>query len=325
MHCTPPLAVGAGRTGRAGGFTLVELLVVIAIIGILVALMLPAVQMVRESSRRSQCQNHLRQVGLALLNYEGANRRFPPGKRWSLPRDNPLTYDYAWSSMILSHIEEQGIKDQLDFKLPMTDPANLAAAGQVIPIYLCPSASQLDEHRSPTGVVSNLGGQPGEGMACIDYMGISGPDKDKTNPATGADYGAQRGVLIGTKGLEKEDTILIPPAVTVAKITDGLSNTLCVIECTGRGAIVSKKGNFKTANGAWASGGNISHIKGRINENPPPVAWEDERPYSDHPGGANTLACDGSVTFMTEEMSAALLRAYCSRDGGETFDHPDLQ
>lgn len=310
---------------RSSGFTLVELLVVIAIIGILVALLLPAVQMVRESSRRSACQNNLRQVGLGLLNYESANGKFPPGKQWSLKRTNPLSYDFAWSAIILGNLESQAIKDKINFKLPMTDPANLPATGTVIPIYLCPSAVQLEEHRTTAGVVLGLGGQPGEGMACIDYMGISGPNKDKDNPVTKSPYGPQRGILIGTKGLEDEATLMIPTPVTAARITDGLSNTLCVIECTGRGVGYKNSGDFDGLNGAWASGANISHIKGSINGSSPPDAWNDERPFSDHSGGANTLACDGSVTFMTEDMSPSLLRAYCSRDGEETLTETGVE
>lgn len=305
----------------SGGFTLVELLVVISIIGVLVALLLPAVQAARESSRRVSCNNNLRQSGLAILNYEAANRKFPPGKQWSAPRSDPSTFAFAWSSIVLSYLEEDAIMRQIDFRQPLTSAVNLPATSQIISVYLCPSTSRVEAHRTPAGQLFDLGGQPGEGLGCIDYLGISGPDKDKANPASGEDYGRQRGVLIGTKGFPDEDTITEPPSVTAARITDGLSNTLVLVECTGRGADLKKStGEVQSLNGAWASGGNISHIKKGINEEVVPDAWEDERIISDHPGGANSLAADGSVHFLTNAMEPSVIRSLCSRDGDEIVE-----
>src|SRR5688500_3786900 len=87
------------------GFTLVELLVVIAIVGVLLALLLPAVQAARESSRRQQCQNNLRQIGLGLNNYESAHKKFPAGKKWSGPPNDPASFSLAWSSFLLDNLE----------------------------------------------------------------------------------------------------------------------------------------------------------------------------------------------------------------------------
>ncbi len=232
------------------------------------------------------------------------------------PRSDPNSQAYAWTSIILGHLEEQVLQGKLNYKKPMTDPVNLPVTTQVIPMYLCPSASRLEEHRGPDGKIFNLNGQPGEGLACVDYLGISGPDKGKANPTTGEDYGPQRGVLLGVKGLPDEDKLMEPPAVTPAKITDGLSKTLLVVECTGRGADVNKAGEAKL-NGSWASDGNVSHIKMGVNEELPPKVWEDERVFSDHPGGAMALACDGSVHLLPNDLDANVLRAYCSRDGEE--------
>lgn len=295
---------------------------VIAVIGVLVALLIPAVQSARESSRRTQCQNHLRQVGLAVANYESAVGSLPPGKKWSRPRHDPLTFDYSWSSILLDYVEEQTLHDRLDFSLPLTDPVNLPAASQIVPIYLCPSTSRIDQHRSVEGRLVNLGGQPGEGLACTDYLGVSGPDKDKTNPTTGEEYGRQRGVLLGTKGLPDGKILTEPPPVRLSHIVDGLSHTLSIVECTGRGADVKKDGQVQSLNGAWASGSNISHINKGVNTESPPDAWEDERIFSDHPGGANALVCDGSVQFLVDESDEQIIRAYCSRDGEEAIDSP---
>ncbi|MCA9234118.1 MAG: DUF1559 domain-containing protein [Planctomycetales bacterium] len=299
-------------------FTLVELLVVIAIVGILIALLLPAIQAAREASRRTTCQNNLRQIGLAITNHVSATGKFPPGKKYSGPRSNPETESFAWSCFVLGYLEEENLRVQLDLKKSIFDPINVPVASTVVTLYLCPSASRLEEHRGEDGILHGLDGQPGEGFACIDYLGISGPDKDKANIVTGIDYGPQRGVLIGTKGLPNEDMLVEPPAITPAKITDGMSQTLMVAECTGRGVDVNKSGEVKSLNGAWASGGNISHVKKGVNEELPPIAWEDERVFSDHPQGVNALACDGSVHFLTNDLDPQTLRSLCSRDGEES-------
>ena len=124
-------------TSRKRAFTLIELLVVIAVIGILIALLLPAVQQVREAARRVQCANQLKQLVLGTLNYESAARKFPPG----------FTYPYntMWSAMILPYIEQQNLYNQIDLEgywtaSLTTHPANLEALGVVLDIFQCPSA-----------------------------------------------------------------------------------------------------------------------------------------------------------------------------------------
>jgi prepilin-type N-terminal cleavage/methylation domain-containing protein/prepilin-type processing-associated H-X9-DG protein len=313
-----------GRPQRRGaqkffGFTLVELLVVIAVIGILIALLLPAINAARESGRRTTCKNHLKQIGLAIHNHVSARRVFPPGKRWSGPRHLEETFSISWSASLLNYSESEVVLSGIDFSIPLTDPRNLPSTGMVIDIYLCPSASDFESHRSPEGRLVGLAPNPGNGMGCIDYLGISGPNRKKTNPADGNKYGRQRGVLIGTKGLPNEDTIVAPPAIKPSHITDGLSHTACVTECTGRGADVTKSGKIDSLNGAWASGSNVSHILGRVNGTQPPDAWREERIYSQHPGGANLLMADGSVSFLTEQVAAQIIRSLCSRNGEESI------
>ncbi len=300
------------------GFTLVELLVVIAIIGILLALLIPAVQSARESSRRTQCANNLRQIGIGLHNYEAARKRWPAGKKWSGPTSDPNSFAMAWCSFLLEYIEQNTLHDAMDLKKPFTDPKNLPVTTQIIPTYLCPSTSQVEDHRTPDGHLFNLGGMPGEGLGCIDYMGISGPDKDAKHPITKQEYDRQRGVLIGTKGLAKEDELIEPPPITSAKITDGLTHTLCVVECTGRGVSVDK-GQIDALHGAWASGVNVTHIDDGVNEQVP-KAWYDERMHSDHVGGANILLCDASVQFFSEDTHKKVIRWMASRDGDEDLE-----
>jgi type II secretory pathway pseudopilin PulG len=291
-------------------------LVVIAIVGALLALLIPAVQSARESSRRTMCQNNLRQIAVGLASYESINKKWPPGKKWSGPPDEPTSFTMAWSSLLLGFIEEEALNDAIDFTVPFTDASNLPATTKIISVYLCPSTSNVEEHRTADGHLFNLGGLPGEGLACIDYLGISGPDKDSKHPITKQPYGRQRGVLIGTKGLPLEEELIEPPPITSAKIVDGLSQTICVTECTGRGVSIDN-GKIDALHGAWASGNNVSHIDKGINDTELPTAWYKERIRSDHPGGAHVVMCDASVHFFSDDTDKKLLRWLASRDGHE--------
>lgn len=127
---------------QSRGFTLVELLVVIAIIGILVGLLLPAVQQVREAARRVQCQNNLKQIGLALQNYHEAHQRMPPG--WTANADAGVP-GWGWMSYALPYIEQLSVYDQINFSTNVDSLANLAARTTSIPTLLCPSSSLADE------------------------------------------------------------------------------------------------------------------------------------------------------------------------------------
>lgn len=300
---------------RPQAFTLVELLVVIAIVGVLAALLIPAIQAARESSRRTVCLSNMKQIGVALANYETSMKRWPAGKKWSGPTDDPASFAMSWSSFVLNYLEEQALASEINYKAPFTDPVNLPVTSTVVPVYLCPSTSDVEEHRSNNRLF-NTGDTPGEGLACIDYLGISGPDKDSKHPITKELYGRQRGVLIGTKGLPLADELIEPPPITSAKITDGLSTTICISECTGRGMSV-KDGVLDSPHGAWASGSNVSHIDGGVNDSKTPKVWYEEQIHSDHPNGAHVLKCDGSADFLSEDVEKSVVRWMATRDGGE--------
>jgi hypothetical protein len=216
----------------------------------------------------------------------------------------------------LPYIEEDSLNARIDFKLPFTDPKNLPATTQIIPIYLCPSTSDFEEHRTPDGHLTNLDGVPGEGLGCIDYLGISGPDKDAKHPTTKQPYGRQRGVLIGTKGLPLEAELIEPPPITSAKIEDGLSHTMCITECTGRG-VSMEDDEIDALHGAGASGNNVTHIDDGVNDKKTPKAWYEERIHADHPAGANIVMCDASVHFLSDDTDKAVLRWISTRDGQE--------
>ena len=309
---------GSRNTSRAG-FTLVELLVVIAIIGVLVALLLPAIQAAREAARRSQCTNNLKQLGLGMANYQSNHKVFPPGqRRFELGGDK-----HAWCSFFLPYIEQQNVHDRINFEKPFTDLENYDAVTTVIPTYLCPSTARMDPTRTPYGQITgfpfeNFGGE----MGCIDYLGISGPNPGEINPATQSAYEGQAGVLLGFKHSSWVNK-LEPPPMSPRKITDGLSNTVLVTECTGRGMAGIDP------IGAWANGQNVSHIYQKINDlsdtmggDPYLSALQEERILSDHPNGVNFLRCDGSVSFFSESMELFTLYAFMTRDGEEVVTEP---
>jgi prepilin-type N-terminal cleavage/methylation domain-containing protein len=161
----------------AAGFTLIELLVVVTVIGILVGLLLPAVQGARESGRRTSCNNNLHQVGIGLLNYQAAFETFPPGCT------DRRTKQIAWSVWLLPFIEQDVVYKQFNFGARFNAAQNREATSNVIPTYLCPSTSRRESGRigGTTGDKNGNGRyDPGDWMGCTDYGGVfgSGPPNE---------------------------------------------------------------------------------------------------------------------------------------------------
>ena len=316
----------ASRPGISSGFTLVELLVVIAIIGILVALLLPAVQAARESARRTQCANNLKQVGVGMHNHLTNFGAFPPGQRLVVVGHKT----WGWPALLLEWMEESAAHSLIDFRRQLWGPENREAVSKEVASFLCPSTGRRHTTRSGHRITLDLinpgqwDASTGEDMACIDYAGISGPTVHSSfrNPATGAPYAANSGILLNiSTGLRTQ--------TTAAEILDGLSQTLLVGELSGRGIFVA--GTSNALRGVWAGGQNCTSVPaapaGGLTIppiNPAPAdAWINAGSsslFSDHPGGAQVLLCDGSVRFLAETIHVQLLLALASRNDGEVIE-----
>ncbi len=339
---------------RRRAFTLVELLVVIAIIGILIALLLPAVQAAREAARRTQCADNIKQMGLAMLNYENARKAFPMGQ-W-VPSSCSSCKTWGWAAFILPYMEEKGIYQQIDFTQSMFTGSNVTAARTKVASYLCPSTSVREPTRTENDTIGDVDGNgqidnpnQGEGFGCIDYAGVDGdtPNALFKNPVTGQPYPQYTPpggspVSVAENGILRDNNVPeTTRAIKVKQITDGMSKTLMIVEIAGRGVL--KGSSSATLRGVWAGGQNTTHIPSTTLLNGNLQAWVNPDPtvpngtgtssavwtigtganasvYSSHVGGAHILLCDGSAHYISDKIALATLLSLASRDGGEPID-----
>jgi prepilin-type N-terminal cleavage/methylation domain-containing protein/prepilin-type processing-associated H-X9-DG protein len=284
------------RADRRSAFTLVELLVVIAIIGILIALLLPAVQAAREAARRMQCTNSLKQIGLSLHNYHDTFKSFPPGGlEFSNVSANGIpdgTYKsmgpmWGWAAFILPYMEQKPLYDQLQMDIytlnQVIDPAVVNRPELVetpIDSYICPSGRSL-----PVNNNNNLG--PGntiivERPGTLSYPGCRGTNDNN-------------GVLIRDRAPSK-------CCVKFAEISDGTSNVFAVGErCQNEGNAAIWAGVDE--NDA-ATGVVENHTLGQCQEGPNKPGNKGNGFTSNHPDGVNFLMCDGSVHFISEMIES---------------------
>jgi prepilin-type N-terminal cleavage/methylation domain-containing protein/prepilin-type processing-associated H-X9-DG protein len=312
-------------TNRTGirGFTLVELLVVIAIIGILVALLLPAVQAARESARRTACTNKLRQATLAAILYQDAKKVFPPAT-------TTLTsgYSFSYRAVILSYMEEESLKSLVNLSGVWGDASNKTAYDSPLAIFKCPSQGDSEYM---FGLIYDTTGQIDFDERAAHYEAVmggkiqdcSGTTQSSSIYTLDCGYTAAGGAA-AINGIMFPDTKATPCKVRPGQITDGLSKTYLLGELSWdaishRRWLVGRVSNF------IYSGKSIVYT---INTRPrlwSHTATASATPANDtsfgskHPGGAHFSLADGSVQFVSDDTSINVLRAAASRAGGENL------
>ena len=350
-----PSTVGRRRVG----FTLVELLVVIAIIGILIALLLPAVQAAREAARRSQCSNNMKQMGIAFHNYHDSFKSFPMAfyMAWADPAAFSLNAK-SWGTMLLPYMEQQSLYDQFDHNYaacvpPYGSTANIAVISTPVAGFICPSApGGIDRVYNGSGALDAATDPSLAAFAGVtwtaapsDYMATETIRASFRRLSGDTTLGEAQGVL--------QEHMNIPPLnvgdnreSSFARVTDGTSNTFIVGERTGGNKIYNKRMEvdfsgfpypadvIRAGNGGgWGDilngecdfhGALYSGIDTSLSEGSCAINCTNAREFgyhSFHPGGAMFGMVDGSVQFVSETVTPAIFSARFTRDGGETVSN----
>jgi prepilin-type N-terminal cleavage/methylation domain-containing protein len=315
-------------TRNRGGFTLIELLVVIAIIGVLIALLLPAVQKVRDAAIRTKCVNNLKQLTLAMHNYHETRETLPFGSRWK-PNDpgyhgleGSWYDDHGWYSSMGPYIEQDNWGRLINFDASFSDPVNDAARRHKTELFACPADSGLKQNEWYSVTWARL-----RGNYVVNFGNTNYGQRTKLNVTF---KGAPFTFIVGHR---------------FSDLTDGLSNTLMMSECI----TIDDTGNdwggplsdFSTSLGgqafeAWLTPN--SHTPDEearvippphaLNGNPLPTFVGDTQlqsfaARSKHPAGVNASLCDGSVRFVRNEITLDVWRALSTSQGSESVNSGD--
>ncbi len=347
----PPAAQPAAAARSA--FTLIELLVVIAIIAVLMGLLLPAVQKVREAGNRMKCSNNLHQIGLALHQYADVNQTLPAGflgaDQVNDPPGQPGVHKHSWMAMILPYIEQGNLGNLYNFNYDYDAQPNATAASTQIPLYNCPSTPNSPRwDDTPSDDAGSIGwGTPGR--AATDYSAVNAIKNFVAHacPATSkvpinANKDDPRIIGVLTRDSRGGG---IRAGTTWAQITDGTSMSIMVGEDAGRpswygsgGLLIASGGRKPNKEGGWAdpnaaysvdgshSPCNLAFVGNSVADICVPGPTPNSCPlncdnnsefFGFHTGGCNALFADGHVQFLNQSMSLCTLAALVTRSGGE--------
>ncbi len=307
------------------GFTLVELLVVIAIIGILVGLLLPAVQQAREAARRMQCSNHLKQLSLATLNYESTHNRFPTGRTF---------IGHSTHALILPFIEQSALGNLVDMSNAWNHANNDIARGSKVSVFLCPSdpVTAVPVGQAPTNYRFNQGSgilfQLAPTVASDPNFGFPNPN----GPIMPTNYvkigeiidGLSNTALLSEHGIGDFSNAISSPTDTFWPQTNPATPDQAVRDCA---AINPRDLSFQRNSNVGAPWLQSSHSISLYFHVAPPQSRSCMFPpgristtaKSYHTGGVQLARCDGSVSFQSQSIDLATWRAIGSRDGGEVI------
>ncbi len=341
------MEIDRGRRFKCSGFTLIELLVVIAIIAVLISLLLPAVQAAREAARRAQCTNNLKQIGLAIANYESAIGCIVSGyisvsgpmPLLGVPGYNPdpQTGDngpgWGWLALLLPQIEQSPVYNAINVNLPTWVADNNTVVLVQLNVYLCPSANNPTPTCSMVDANLNLLPVANQYFARANYQYNVGWN-DSGMPAT-VNYD---NTVTGCNGPMYRNS-----HVRYAAVTDGLSNTVFagekspfLADCSWVGIIPGYRHFAYNAFASLGTGGlgvNYDYASAILAAHSGPSLYEDpivihppnsplghtDEMFSLHPGGANVLLGDGSVRFIKQSINLWTWAALCSRSNGEVI------
>ena len=294
---------------RRRGFTLIELLVVIAIIAVLIGLLLPAVQKVREAANRTRCQNNLKQLGIALQGYHAANGKLPPGYESAVDpmlsgAEADLGPCWGWSAFILSHVEQAELAQRIDLTQPMSTAGYAPHIARQVPLFRCPSDAVAD-----AAAVFDVDNTTLK-VAFSSYAAVFGTGEASEEPDAG------------------DGPFYRNSRVRMTDITDGSSNTLCAGERSSEyvwgtwvGAVPGAEVPPRRPSALGAEEG-PALILGHCGEHTPNNGSNHVDDFtSRHPNGVHMLFCDGSVRSVSNGISVASWRALGTRSGGEVVSN----